>query len=70
MVEVFKTDLAVESQSKDVVEMLRLHFPACIINFDLEDCDKVLRVEGIEINNGKIISLLNEKGFHCEELTW
>ncbi|AUP80322.1 hypothetical protein [Flavivirga eckloniae] len=37
-------------------------------NFDLEDCDKVLRVENDGSISKKIIALLKEKGFLCEEL--
>ena len=37
-------------------------------NFDLEDCDKILRIESkIEVSE-TIIKLLQAKGFNCEEL--
>ncbi len=37
-------------------------------NFDLEDCDKILRVETKYPISQNIIDLLIEKGFLCEEL--
>ena len=37
-------------------------------NFDLEDCDYILRVESEDRISQKIISLLKGKGFFCEEL--
>lgn len=37
-------------------------------SFDLDDCDKVLRVTGISVNAQEIISLLNQNDFTCLEL--
>jgi len=37
-------------------------------NFDLDDRDKVLRIESTELNPGSVESLLLRAGFHCEEL--
>ncbi len=37
-------------------------------NFDLEDCDNILRVETPRLHPGTIISTLQSKGFNCEEL--
>ncbi len=45
-VEVFKTNVEKKSQSKMLLGVLHETFPSLKINFDLSDCDKVLRVEG------------------------
>ncbi|MCK0188908.1 hypothetical protein [Arenibacter sp. F20364] len=37
-------------------------------NFDLEDCDNILRVETHRVTAGAIARLLNNHGFLCEEL--
>ena len=37
-------------------------------NFDLEDCDNILRVETRYPNAAAIIILLKKQGFACEEL--
>ena len=37
-------------------------------SFDLEDCDKILRVETDENISQKIIRLMNQQGFECDEL--
>ena len=37
-------------------------------NFDLEDCDKILRVEVIQLQADVIIHQLACKGFYCAEL--
>ena len=68
MVEVFKTDVHKAGQARDLVSLLRHHFPGSKINFDLEDCDKILRVEGFNFKVEKIIVLVRQKGFDCEVL--
>lgn len=68
MVEVFKTNVYEEQQSALLVEKLLYHYPHWRINFDLEDCDKILRVEGDSICNEKIIEFLNAIGFECTVL--
>ncbi len=69
MVEVFKTNVQEAEQSKMIVGKLLEYFPNSIINFDLEDCDKILRVEGKQICVKTIIEILNIHGLQCEVLT-
>lgn len=68
MIEVFKTDVQETEQSKMIVMKLLEHFPDSVINFDLEDCDKILRIHAVSISNRTIIGLLNSYGYHCEVL--
>jgi hypothetical protein len=68
MVEVFKTNVLKKQHAKTMIEMLSKHFPESKINFDLSDCDKILRVEGKNIQPEKIIKLLNRTQFECEVL--
>ena len=44
-VEIFATNVQEVSQAKDLVNILLKIFPEYLINFDLEDCDRILRVE-------------------------
>lgn len=37
-------------------------------NFDLDDCDKILRIEGTAEIAPSVIRLLQDAGFDCEEL--
>ena len=37
-------------------------------NFDLDDCDKVLRIEAAGLNPGSVERLLHNAGFNCQEL--
>ncbi|HXS36207.1 MAG TPA: hypothetical protein VN721_05870 [Flavipsychrobacter sp.] len=68
MVEVFKTNVQKKAQSKMLLCALSEAFPPFKINFDLSDCDKVLRIEGDNIEVSKIIVLVKDHGFKCELL--
>jgi len=68
IVEVFKTNVQQDDQARQLIKKLLGHFPHCKINFDLQDCDKILRVAGIQIYPDKIIELINPSGYHCEIL--
>jgi hypothetical protein len=65
IVEVFKTNVQEEDRARQLTTRLLAHFPHCKINFDLQDCDKILRVEGIAVSNEKIIELITGEGFQC-----
>jgi len=68
MVEVFKTNVQKKTQSKMLLCILSETFPSFKINFDLSDCDKVLRVEGENMEALRIVMLVREYGFNCEVL--
>ena len=68
MVEVFKTNVQEFAQAQKLVAVLRRHFPNSKINIDLDDCDKVLRVEGNNLRIEKVMTLVTKKGFVCTVL--
>lgn len=68
MVEVFKTNVPDPQQAGQLVDLLYRYFPGCRINFDLEDCDRILRMEGESLATEKVKMLVNEQGFICEVL--
>jgi hypothetical protein len=68
MVEVFKTNVQKKAQSKMLLCILSEAFPSFKINFDLSDCDKVLRVEGDNVKSLRIMMLVKEYGFSCDIL--
>lgn len=65
---VFKTN--VTSRKKvGVVAPLLTSFPSISRwNFDLQDCDKVLRIESTGLDAGLVEQLLLKAGFNCREL--
>ena len=68
MVEVFKTNVLQQDQAMKLVSILQEYYPGSRINFDLEDCDKILRIQHQELNTAEIAPLLNQFGFACEPL--
>ncbi|HTS45635.1 MAG TPA: hypothetical protein VMH01_14650 [Puia sp.] len=68
MVEIFKTDVSKKTKAKNILSMLQKEFPHLKVNFDLGDCDKILRVEGKIISTEKIVSLMEEQKYLCELL--
>ena len=68
VIEVFKTNVDTDSEAEKIIVTLLQFFPGARINFDLQDCDKILRVEGKAFSNEKIIKLLDQNGFYCEVL--
>lgn len=68
MIEVFKTNVQHKWQAAQLLEVLYEYFPGCKINFDMDDCDKVLRMEGINIIPESVKIIVNKKGFMCDVL--
>jgi len=69
IVEVFKTNVQHPELAEQIISILRRRLPVSRINFDLEDCDKILRVEGVQICVETIIEILSSRGLACEVLT-
>jgi hypothetical protein len=68
MVEVFKTTVQEPDAAASIITTLQRLFPNQSINFDLEDCDRILRIEGETIDLKQVISILHLEGYGCEPL--
>jgi hypothetical protein len=70
MVEVFKTNVCDKDLANAIVDMIHKTFEDHRANFDLDDCDHILRVEtNVEcIEAILIIALLQDYGCHAEIL--
>lgn len=68
IIEVFKTNVPDEAQAEAIITELHYHFPGTKINFDLHDCDKILRLEGVNFITEKVITLVEARGFSCNIL--
>jgi len=68
MVEIFKTSVRNTREAKFIIQKLAKEFPDHKINFDLSDCDKILRVQGENIFENKIISIVTALNHKCEIL--
>ena len=68
MIKVFKTDIDSLIQADLVKNSLLIKFPDFTIHFDLEDPDRILRVEGGNFRTEDISGCLEEHGFTCVDL--
>ncbi len=68
MVEVFKTNVQELNKVEELIQKLLDRFPDSNINFDLDDCDKTLRVEAEQFEPENIIQAVKQNGFQCEQL--
>ena len=69
-VEVFKTNVNYLLDAEILVREIHRTFPSYSASFDLEDCDRILRVEcvGSDVKSEQIISLLDHFNFSAEIL--
>lgn len=67
-IEVFKTNVMEVSIANRLTILLIEHFPGNKINFDMHDCDKILRVEGENFIACKVRKVVEENGFACSAL--
>lgn len=70
MVEVFKTNVEDNIQATWIIHRIHKMFTDYTANFDLEDCDNILRVKCLHasIQSKCIIDLVHELGYHAEIL--
>lgn len=66
-VEVFKTNVPDERADEALAGLLEL-WPDARITFDLDDCDRVLRIEADEVSVEEVRGFMHEMGIACEEL--
>ena len=65
---VFKTSVTRRSQVSKVYSLLTSFADIKEVSVDLDDCDKVLRIVGVNTTPGSIISLVNSLGLSCAVL--
>lgn len=68
MVEVFKTDVQYTGQAARIVKELSVRLPGHKINFDLDDCDRILRIEGDSVHPEAVITWLQTWRCNCTVL--
>lgn len=69
MVEVFKTNVTNSHQARVLVQFIQNRFEGYQVNFDLDDCDHILRVEAARhIEVDPMIAMLKDMGVKAEAL--
>lgn len=70
VVEVFKTSVETSVQAEQLVNLIVEKFPAYAVNFDLEDCDRILRIKSSgSIQEASLVAILQQQGFDAAVLT-
>lgn len=62
MIEVFTTDIVAVQKAEQVLEKMQHFLPGTRINFDIEDCDHILRIEGQDFCVTEILQWLKCQG--------
>ena len=65
---VLKTNIRYKKHLKEVAPLLDGQHSILRWNVDLQDRDKVLRIEAAALPINDIIQLIQQAGFYCEEL--
>ena len=68
MIYVFRTTVSSSKDIKELETYIEGLFPQSKWNFDLEDCDKIFRIESNENIPKWIVYLFQIFDFECEEL--
>ncbi|HEY3403158.1 MAG TPA: hypothetical protein VGK59_07215 [Ohtaekwangia sp.] len=70
MIEVFKTNVATWHAADILLSEIRKRFPLYEATFDLDDCDRILRIKcaAREVHAVHLIDLLKDSGYHAEIL--
>lgn len=68
MIEVFRTDVSGNAEAEAMIARLRDFTPNSSITFDLEDRDRILRVESALLEVSAVISCMQAHGHECEIL--
>ena len=67
---VFMTSVECTEQVNEVQPLLTAVPAISQWNFDLEDCDNILRIEADDVSPRYIESLLHRAGYNCRELEY
>lgn len=65
MVEIFKTNVQDSEQAQSLIKTLNTVYVGYKINIDLDDCDKILRIEGDDVSILHILNVVNQQGHEC-----
>lgn len=60
MVEIFKTNVSTKKQAKHILLVLKSKYPNAKLNFDIEDIDRILRVQDQNISITALLEDLHQ----------
>jgi hypothetical protein len=70
MIEIFRTNIIRQKDANKILDKIHSAFPGYVANFDMDDCDHILRIKSHEtlICQTTIIKLIENFGFFSEVL--
>lgn len=70
IVQIFKTDVQDQKDAKRIILFLHQNYSHCKVNFDLDDCDKILRIESQleSVKESTVQLVVAGYGYNCEPL--
>lgn len=68
--EVFRTDVSHPQIARQVAHVIQSAFPEYVVNFDLSDCDRILRIKttSFKVDVNAICSMLRSLGVRADVL--
>ena len=67
-IEIYKTSVETRDQATYLLRLLQQHISDCVMNFDLEDCDRILRIESNRDISEIVSGMFVKHGFQCQKL--
>lgn len=67
-IESYKTDVTTKEEASFIVVLLQFIISDCIMNFDLENNNNILRIETNRDIKEMVYGVFNKQGFYCQKL--
>ncbi|WP_145709912.1 hypothetical protein [Chitinophaga japonensis] len=68
MIGIFRTNIATHEDRQHMISAIQANFEVGTCYVDLEDCDKVLRITEMKVDEYTMIDFVQQQGFLCEIL--
>ncbi|HEU4552789.1 MAG TPA: hypothetical protein VFS25_08140 [Chitinophaga sp.] len=68
MTGIFKTNIATPEERQQMIRAIHAHFDVATCYVDIEDCDKVLRITDMKVDEYTMMAFVRQQGFLCEIL--
>lgn len=67
-IESYKTDVKSKEDASFIVVLLQFIISDCIVNFDLENNENILRIKTNREIKEMVYGVFNKQGFYCQKI--
>lgn len=67
-IESYKTDVKTKEDASFIVVLLQFVISDCLMNFEVENCDHILKIETNREIKEMVYGVFNKQGFYCQKL--